>query len=141
MTPLSASWFGTRLCATNDLEKTMQYTKYSLSVMLVCGCVGTGSSHPGEPPVAPVVGPEEEEPTSSRVTSGMQGVTDEKTSDPEPPEDAAGEPDMVEEKTVEEEKTERIDCDRIHQPAYRQSLTRSGIDPDTIDCFEKESAL
>lgn len=37
------------------------------------------------------------------------------------------------------EKVDTVDCSRIDDPAYRKQLEASGIDPDSIDCFENDT--
>jgi hypothetical protein len=32
-----------------------------------------------------------------------------------------------------------VDCARIDDPAYREELMASGLDPDSIDCFEDDT--
>jgi hypothetical protein len=37
------------------------------------------------------------------------------------------------------EKVETVDCARIDDPSYRRQVEASGIDPDSIDCFENDT--
>lgn len=38
------------------------------------------------------------------------------------------------------EKIETVDCARIDDPSYRKQVEASGIDPDSIDCYENDTA-
>lgn len=63
------------------------------------------------------------------------------TEAPAPTEPAASSADApaAETPAQPDEKIDVVDCKRIDDPAYREKVKASGVDPDSIDCGENDT--